>query len=53
MNLACYTNEQEQELETQHIIYLFRGLNSDYEAVGAEILSQDPLAALGTVFTLF
>lgn len=52
MNLAGYTNEQEQELETQHIIYLFRRLNSDYEAVGAEILSQDPLAALGTAFAL-
>lgn len=36
----------------QHIYNFLGGLNPEYETVSAQVLSQDPLPSIGTVFAL-
>lgn len=43
---------QEKDVENWHIYELLGGVNSDYEIVQAQVLSQDPLQSIDTVFAL-
>lgn len=43
---------QKKAIENRHINALLGGVNLDYEAVQAQVLSQDPFPLLDTTFTL-